>query len=56
MKEVRLRIFYLFALLVILDSCSKDEIIDDGYLDEPVCGDTFIPKSYDHHVIAFYPY
>ena len=56
MKDVRLRIFYFFISLAILSACSKDEIIDDGYLDEPVCNETFIPKSIDHSVIAFYPY
>ncbi len=56
MKKLKLRIFYLIASLAILGSCSKDDMPDDGYLDQPVCEDTFIPKSFDRHVIAFYPH
>lgn len=56
MKDVRFQIFYFIVFLAILSACSKDEIIDDGLLEEPVCEETFIPKSFDHNVIAFYPY
>ena len=56
MNKIRLRIVYFIISLTILGSCSKDEIIDDGFLDEPVCENAFIPKSIDHEVIAFYPY
>ena len=42
--------------LTFLISCRDDEIEkDDGYLDEPVCTEVFIPKSIDHEVVAFYP-
>lgn len=44
-----LSLFFLFA-------CEDEEIVDDGYLDAPVCSEAFIPKSFDHHVIGFYPY
>lgn len=56
MNKIRLRIVYFIISLTILGSCSKDDVIDDGYLDEPLCLNSFIPKSIDHEVIAFYPY
>jgi GH18 family chitinase len=39
-------------------SCEKEDVQigdDDRYLDEPVCEGSFIPKDFDHEVIAFYP-
>ena len=56
MKEIRDRIIYGIVSLAILGACSKDDVIDDDYLDEPVCTEAFIPKSFEHEVIAFYPY
>ena len=56
MNRIRLRVVYIIISLVILGSCSKDDVIDDGYLDEPVCQTSFVPKSIDHEVIVFYPY
>ena len=56
MNKIRLRIVFFIISLAILGSCSKDDVIDDGYLDEPLCLNSFIPKSIDHEVIAFYPY
>lgn len=56
MKKISYRIVYFIISLMILGSCSDEDPIDDGYLDEPVCEDVFIPKSYDHDVVAFYPY
>ena len=55
MNKVRRRIVYFIVSLLILASCSKDDIIDDVFLDEPVCENAFIPKGFDHEVIAFYP-
>jgi len=54
-KTRHLRVYFILSLLI-LGSCSKDDIIDDGILNEPVCENAFIPKSFDHEVIAFYPY
>jgi GH18 family chitinase len=42
--------------LTLLISCRDDDVeIEDGYLDEPVCTEAFIPKTYDHQVVGFYP-
>ena len=42
--------------LAVLISCHEDEVDkNDGYLDEPVCTVTFVPKIFDHEVVGFYP-
>jgi len=41
-------------------SCSEEKVdtdveTGDGYLEEPACEGSFIPKDFDYHVIGFYP-
>jgi len=53
--NIRLWALYLIIPMMVFVSCSDDEVVDDGYLDEPVCIEPFEAKSFDYHVIGFYP-
>jgi GH18 family chitinase len=55
MKFFISRILFVMVMLSILISCSDEEIVTDGYLEEPACKESFIPKSFNYHVIGFYP-
>jgi GH18 family chitinase len=51
-----LLLIVMIISLTFFISCQDDEVEkEDGYLDEPACEGSFIPKDFDHEVIAFYP-
>jgi chitinase len=46
-------IFLIFMFF--FQSCRKDKVPQDNYLDKPDCSTAFIPKVYDYQVVGFYP-
>jgi len=56
MRTVLPRIFFILISVTLLYSCADEKIETNGYLDEPVCEQSFIPKNHDYQVVGFYPH
>ena len=45
----------LILSLLLFQACKKNEGDAGNYLDKPACTSAFIPKTYNHQVVGFYP-
>ena len=50
-----LLLLLLAAALLPFYSCSDEDPDPDNYLTEPICQETFTPKSFTYNVVGFYP-